>query len=362
MTDDTIPAMHRDFPNWYKAIGLGDEQERRDSGWAAVSTMADSVDGKDIETLIRLAFDSKQIPTAAGVQRIRETFNSIDTSIEMQGNTREIQVLAGATLATLIGRGGDTGSLGALAISTASMDGARSPNLPMDLGVLAEAALDQISENGRRRPNLSGLLSKMPPKVDLQKAAEDANEERSFESLAAEAINKAMTALARHQSDIARAVGPFLRMQDEELQMLWWLIGEHSEDLDCNFGSIAGDIQPLVFAKELAGHTEILPGPASIKGLLSRAGLKQRGKFQVSKSIDAADTEWLHSFIPEEEVSPVTMPIHFGLKRRLETGSGEAWIASWAAAIGIEVTHKISKLELGTLFYRERLLQQFGDL
>ena len=153
----------------------------------------------------------------------------------------------------------------------------------------------------------------------------------------------------------------FVRVQDEELQMLWWLTGQRSEDLDCAFGAVAADAQSLVFAKELADHTEFLPGPASVKGLLSRAGLKERKKIAISTAINAADSAWVRKFVPEGEPSPVSTPIHFGIKRQLETGQGEAWIAGWAAAVGVKATLAVSPLGLGVLFYRERLLLLFGD-
>jgi hypothetical protein len=55
------------------------------------------------------------------------------------------------------------------------------------------------------------------------------------------------------------------------------------------------------------------------------------------------------------------MPLHFGVKRQLETGSGDAWIAGWAAAVGVPESFSLSPLDLGVLFYRESLLALFRD-
>ena len=98
-----------------------------------------------------------------------------------------------------------------------------------------------------------------------------------------------------------------------------------------------------------------------MKGLLSRAGLKERKKLAVSDAINAADAAWLHTLVDHHDPSPVTMPIHFGIKRQLETGAGEAWIAGWAAAVGVPANLQMPSLTLGNLFYRERLLLLFGD-
>jgi hypothetical protein len=254
----------------------------------------------------------------------------------------------------------------ALAVSTASLGGVHKPDLPMDLRVLAEAAIDRIAESNRKRPSLSAHTSADAPKFDFEKSVAKAKE-NSWEAvaqafpLAAEATRAAFVNLARRQTNAVNAIDKFLRIQDEELQMLWWLVGQRSFDLDRTFDSVAADIQPLVFAKELADSTEILPGPASVKALLSRAGLKERKKIALSSVVNAADTAWLKTIVPEGEPSPVTTPIHFGIKRQIETGAGDTWIAGWAAAIAAPADIAMTPLSLGLAFYRERLLLLFGD-
>ena len=131
----------------------------------------------------------------------------------------------------------------------------------------------------------------------------------------------------------------------------------HSVDLDCDFSAIAADAQPLVLSTELAAITEILPGPASIKGLLSRAGLKDRKKLTLAAAVNAVPLNWAKTIAEEEEFSPVTTPLHFALTRRLETGGDDdSWVANWASVSEIPATHDMSGLALGVQFYRERLL------
>jgi hypothetical protein len=129
--------------------------------------------------------------------------------------------------------------------------------------------------------------------------------------------------------------------------------------LDCRFDAVKVELQPLIFAKELADATEYLPGPRSVRALLSRAGLKDRKKIAVADVINAAEPVWMKTFMPENDLSPVTTPIHFGLRRQLETGAGETWIAGWAAAVGLPADFALAPLALGMLVYRERLLMSF---
>ncbi|MGP1667699.1 MAG: GTPase-associated system all-helical protein GASH, partial [Rhodanobacter sp.] len=306
-----------------------------------MSAVVQAADAKDVEALIRLAFKNRQPANIAQVQKIRLAFKTADEKFEMQGNDRELQVLAAASLAALMNEGDDTGAVAALAVTTASLAGARKPDLPMDLLVLAEGAIDKIAETNRKRPNLAAHTSTAAPKFDFEKSAAKVKAEANAEgfaqafTMAADAVRLSFIEIARRQANAARAMGEFLRVQDEELQMLWWLTGQRSFDLDCTFEAIPSNAQPLVFGKELADSTEVLPGPVSVKALLSRAGLEDRKKLVLSTAISATDVAWLQTFMPEGEPSPVSTPIHFGIKRQLETGVGDAWTAGWAAAVGV---------------------------
>lgn len=354
--------MHPDFARWLAAIEMGGDESRRLLRWTGVSAVVESPDNSDIETLIRLAFRSRQPAGIAQVEKFRQAFKKADATFEMVGNDRELQVLASVSLATLMSKGGNRGGEAALAITTASLDGARRPDLPMDLAVLADSAINQIAEINGKRPDLSAYTSVNAPKLDFQQAAEKVTAEPNWQgvaqafTMAAEKARAAFAEVVRQQTNATSAMGNFLRVQDEELQMLWWLTGERSFDLDCTFDAVPDVVRPLVFGKELADSTQFLPGPASVKGMLSRAGLKERKKLKLSAAINAADETWLQQLIPDGELSPVSTPIHFGVQRRLETGAGDAWIAGWAAALGVPEGLTLSPLMLGLLFYRESVL------
>ncbi|OQS34639.1 hypothetical protein B0T40_15050 [Chromobacterium haemolyticum] len=366
MADDAeVPPMHTDFARWYGAVELGDDQSQRLARWEGVCSIVSEADRDIVEALVRLAFGTRQVPAAADLQRIRQTFKSTDAAFDMQGNDREVQVLAGACLAVLFEKGGSAGAPAALAVTTGALGGARKADVPMDLGVLAESAIYRIADVNRSRPLLSNHMSVNVPKFDFEKAVTQVREQPNWDgvaqafALAASSTQSAIKAMAQRQANAVRAMDKVVRIQDEELQMLWWLTGERSWDYDCTFETVPADAQPLIFAKELADSTEFLPGPPSVKALLSRAGLKERKKVTIPAAINAVKAVWLQQLLAEEDPSPVSTPLHFAIKRQLETGAGDAWVAGWAAATGVSSSHSISPLMLGTLFYRERLLLQF---
>src|SRR5690606_38486838 len=103
------------------------------------------------------------------------------------------------------------------------------------------------------------------------------------------------------------------------------------------------------------------PGPPSVKAILSRAGLKEQKNVAVSDAVNAPRSAWLQELVEHVDPSPLSMPLHFAIRRQLETGAGQAWIPGWAASTGIDAAHALSVLALGELFYRERLLLLPGD-
>lgn len=359
--------MHPDFTRWYASIGIVDDPTRYQSRWSGVSAVVQSTDSKDVEALIRLGFKSRQSASVAQVQKIRQAFKVADPAFDMQGNDRELQVMAAASLVALMEKGSDHGAKAALAITTTSLNGIRKPELPMDLPMLAERAIIQIAETKRRRPDLVKHASTDAINIDFEKSVEKVKASQAGDAIsdaftmAAAEMRTAFVEIIRRQTTVVHSIDQVLRMQDEELQMLWWLTGQRSFDLDCTFDAVSADAQPLVFGKELADNSGFLPGPVSVKALLSRAGLKDRKKIALSTAINAADQQWFQTFMAEIEPSSVSTPIHFGIKRQLEAGlNHDAWITGWAAATDIAENFAVSPLMLARLFYRERLLIRFG--
>lgn len=353
--------VHPDFARWYSAVGLGNEDSRRKGRGEGVRLVAERADNPMVEMLIRLAFKSRQTATESAVKEIRGILKEADETFEMQGNDRELQILAGASLAVLMESESKSAAYAALAVSTTGFAGARKTELPMDLSGLAEEALLRIAATNRERPDLSSHLLD-DDDLDFDAIPELVRQTQSFAGVisALEMVAKTMSETAEQQSEALQAMDTFIRIQDEELQMLWWLTGQRSRDHNCAFSDVPAEAQPLVFGAELANATQILPGPPSAPAMLSRAGVKDKKKIAVSTAINAADQTWLRRVLGDRSPSPVTMPLHFAISRQLETGPGDTWVAGWASATSVGDSLDLPGLTLGTLFYRERLLILFG--
>jgi hypothetical protein len=356
--------MHPDFPRWYREVGVDENRDRLLRQWKGVSTLVQGMTEKNIENALRIVFRAKIVASADGLAHIRQVFKDEDDLFDMQGNDREMEVLCGASLAVVIERNDHLAASGALSVTTAALNGTRAVELPMNLPALAETAIARIAEGNRTRPDLQHGLTDLP-KVSFAAAKDklqqfDQNGVGAAFDVAAAAVADGLETFSKRVAAAIDSTGRYIAIQDEELEMLWWVFGERSEDLNQPFKDVAAKAQPLVFAKELADSTKFLPGPISAKGLLSRVGLKESKKVTIPEAVNACEASWLKSLGQSVDVSPLSLPIHFAIARKLETNDDASWVAGWANSCGIDEKHLFPTLTVGNLFYRERLLSLFA--
>jgi len=364
MADTTPSTMHGDFPRWYREVDVEENRDRLQRRWTAVSSLVPTLDKVKVESLLRVVFRSKGALTSEGIGTIRAAFKAADDLFDMQGNDREVEILCGCILAVLLELNGTLPPWTALAVSTSALNGSRATQLPMNLTVAAENAIARMAEQNRVRPNLQDAKLQTPTvaftkaKEKFQAALDAASLSGAFDA-AAEATNLTLASMAKKFNSAIDKTAAFIAIQDEELEMLWWVLGERSDGTKKPFKKVPEKARPLVFGTELADATASLPGPLSIDGLLLRAGLKSDQTFTIPAAINACDKSWLESIVDDNHGSSLSQPIHFAIKRKLETGDESSWVSGWAASAGIGGDVVYPSLILGRLFYRERLLSIF---
>jgi len=353
--------MHPEFPCWYSHVDLKNNAEQRQARWNAIETYLE--DEVDVEMLLKLAHVFRQGPTQDQLAAFRQCFRDQDETFPLSGNEKELQLLAGSCLAVLASEGGYCGSVeAAIAIITADFNGAREIQLPINLiGIANESITSQGVESRKRSSSVKSAIKfnkiSMKDIADSIVANNWPHVSQAFSSTESIINDKLLTQIQTKFNASMSKTQKLIEIQDEELQMLWWVIGEYSHSVDCPFDKLEQNSKALVLAAELANETKLIPGPAAIKALLSRAGLtKQRKKIKLTTAINSAPEEWLKSQLEGKKISQLTTPIHFAIERQLETGAGESWIAGWSASTNIDSEFSLPALDLSMLYYRESLL------
>lgn len=359
------PEMNADFARWY-ADTFMEEGEIRASRWKGVVDTAAAADWETIEVLVRYSFATNAPADGGKNEKLAEKHRALLTSLS--GNPaplnpatslREVQVLCAAVLVRLFASKPDA----AIAVLNASFDGKRRPELPMDITGLASRALAEFTRKKHARRDAKDF-ELAAPKLEFE-VSEDAlatftaeqwqGELESLREITANSIQS----VVEGQNRVARMLRNQIALGEEELQMLWWVIGDHSQIADIPFAKIEAALKPLLLAKELGQLTQVSPGPVSIAAMLSRAGLTDKA-VKVESAANAADRDWAKAITGSLHISPATTPLHFALEKRVEVGSDDAWLPVWASMTGLPADAAMPAISLAKQFYREHLFLHVG--
>ena len=360
-----LPQMTTDFARWY-AEAFMDEGARRDLRWKGVVDVATNADHETVEVLTRLAFPTPVLASGRKNENLAvvhsalvQTISGGDGTFDSSHSARELQVLAAAVLDRLLPIMSDA----ALAVTTASLAGTRKPDLPMELAGLAEAALAKLAERKHVRRDFEEIKLAAPKvdykfNVEISETTEVEQIQAEFDRLR-EATAAAIDRVVAGQNRIIKVLHDRQELDEEELQMLWWLTGGYSHVSEKPFTKIDDKLRPFSLAHELAVMTAVSPGPGSIRAMLLRAGVSPT-KLKLADAINAPSAEWAKEVSASTLVSPVTTPIHFALEQRAELGSTETWQAAWSGLTGLPVDLQLPAVKLAELFYREHVFLNVG--
>ena len=179
----------------------------------------------------------------------------------------------------------------------------------------------------------------------------------------ATASENAVTMLAESvETSLSSARGDVVRLA-EEVDMLWWHIGDWHEILEKPRYGAPAETKMLASGIELGAFVRQLPGPYGAYGLLRRiSGSDADGKTTLRdavKSLSEGDARKLSKDVPSSSKS--LFPIHAAIQSVAERGAA-GWESEFVKAVPDIVDLGMSFFDLGIQAYRERALINYGDL
>ena len=232
--------MKPEFQRWYEAVQLTLDPQVMEARWAALQALAESINDAELEALARAAFRSDQTTAATATVR---------TKLADKGGAmadEEFALLAAAALAVILQRDEPAAARAATMICTAHFKNLRTLRQPMDLVGLGATARVALARTSRRRPPLE--LEPMPSlEVDTTPAEETEDSNESIRLLAG-AFTEAMQQIADRQADFEERALRYISIQDEELNMLWWLQGGRTQAGHMALGSDPGGVQQMAYS------------------------------------------------------------------------------------------------------------------
>lgn len=354
--------MHQQFGEWYLRARIKVKEEQLNKRWKGVEGITKQKE-INIPEIVRLYF-ALPIREDGFIDAFQSIFQKSDQLFPMRKNANELRVLAGAVIANLL----DTARFknrNKVALSTicANIEDLRSkPFLPEILDYARKYLLkrsaslrdydskqDSISPEGFKGGDLSAIAAAFTTDVP------------SAGNLLVGELNSIISNIDQVITSNTR-LNSLLKLQREEINIHWWLFGEYSNDLGTSISKIEIPAACLVIGKELADLIHILPGPLSaeafISKMLTNSDQDLPETITLKNAVNSSKREWRTSWIERKEFNKYEdiCPVHFAVKKSLETSGPNDWTAAFENLSKLKVNIKIPPLKLALQVYYETLL------
>jgi len=295
----------------------------------------------------------------------RDELGKEDSTFSLINNERETRVLAAAILGEMVAAGRP---VAILCILTGNVVGHRPPAEAEWLLHDAKKAMAQVSVE-ERTPKVvdTKIAGTTNPKLNDEIAALALNDLVTLQTLLnhvrAEATSSVRAVSAQASKALAE-IGRQLNLQREEGQILWWLIGGHSRNLERPFASWGPLQVALIGALDLASLTTVSRlGPVAAPALLDRvirlaAPPQAAGAQSLANAVDTLDREEIAKLpLLADKVPDFLSPVMSALNLAKSVGVG-AWHARFQENTGLGADIVCEPEALAVQLYREHLLAQ----
>ena len=356
------------FADWYRVAKVDLSDAEILVRWSSTQKLIAQTQVSDIAMLVRLAHERLQ-GDSPFVEKVRTVYKEDDGTFPMRGNDFELAVLSAIVLNQLFAQ--DSSHLAdaaALSVRSAAFLGWK-PVLA-DVRELSNRYLVDESSDVRDIPK--------PPEAQVSatglKTVADLVNNQATQTpssyLAITAMNDLLKAITAGFASTRQAFKEFreysVRTQTiltEELETLWWFLGEASADLEKPWSQVSAAAQPILMGKELADRTLYLPGLRAAREFLDKS-LRLSGsstrETSLVEAVNAVPSKW-RGALPTNGLDPNTgplLPVRLALARSLEVDGPEDWVPLVTKATGFDPRKRESVLSLAWQTYTELLLMR----
>jgi hypothetical protein len=349
--------MHQNFADWYQPVTFGHDRNTMELRWKGIEAAVEDIDTPQLMELVRFVY-GRPFESTEFMAIFRKYFKDNDSMFQSSGNDQEMLVLAGCVLALCTTEDYDIREV-PLAILTSSFCKKKAPKVSIDLVRMATNRVRTDGINARKRPSMS--KSKTP---SFKKILEEEIKLLSdkLESSAVIAALQKMVSMHKTANEKIMLLQKLLNIQDEELQMLWWMVSGWSDMWNSTFDKIENEARPLLLAKEAASMSNEISESPSLKAVFSRMEIDGNMELAIPETVNSCGVERLKTLAPGNTFCCSTIyPMHFAIIRALETGADNTWIAGWSKISGIDKKTKVSSLDLALQFHRELQLMKITE-
>ncbi len=327
--------MHKNFGEWYRQASIPCTDESLKKRWAGVESWVTTIRG-DVSALFETVRIFRGLPEKASREAFLEAFREADKTFAQRDNAHEQQVLAGASLVHCVRtrkKDDPEGSVQTAVLAATALEASSLPvvdankTLDEQAGEVRAALHTIAQQQRRRRPFETVLLSGEEEDTFKKTIAANVSDHNHLRASLEKAFQTLLTAVNRSESALDAAAHG-LRCADEETNILWWIAGGSSRDLDKPWSAIK-DAAPLVAAWELADLTDVALGLQDAAALLERALPDTKGNKSKEQAlhvyVNAVPEEWAKARVAKVDGRALDLaPLSLALSKRVE-GNTTTW-------------------------------------
>ncbi|MGN1157267.1 MAG: GTPase-associated system all-helical protein GASH [Agathobacter sp.] len=273
--------MNSSFNEWYIDVSIPPQEGQIEKRVACIENYASDISPDKIITLVRIYFG---MPVE---EEERKAFASVFTAIDPTFSVRyaeELALLAGAVLVEVTGQDNDYASLVELLSLTTLFY-----REPVSSNGILETITKQFNEHriSIRENNIDNQT------VILAKAlVSDFKNHIDQKQWDTEAPAKLLEVLNKCQKNfvaLKKSIDSFQeaqRVHEEESQLLWWMMSEWSNTLNCQLKTLEKGCACLMLGWEAANFILNYPGPYAMEGIIAKVLSACKGK---SETIELPD-------------------------------------------------------------------------
>lgn len=312
--------MRINFSKWYSKACLKSKNEKIEIRWSTLENYCK----KDEHNILELAKLFFELPTDESFKSdFVQFYNDDDISFKSE-YTREIAVLAGSTLVYLLDNEEYVNEI-LLAIMSLSLI-KKDVIIPEIIKRVKETFINICTEIREAEGKQDKRQISIEVSDDIEKALvqweDDKDQDNMFRS-----IVKYIKNLSNNESKLYES----LEIYREDSQILSWLIGQWSNDLDKPLNKKLNQSKvALILGKELADFVNIIPGPYPSRICLSRMLSYCKGDKSSKTLIEMVDL--LDDNIKDKITEKyniidkgVNTPVLLAINKAMETDECEVW-------------------------------------
>jgi GTPase-associated system helical domain len=353
--------MHKNFGEWYRLVALEPDGARLAKRWAGVKAWATALRKSD-EELIETVRIFQGLPSKTSRDAFLTAFQEQDPAFP-QRNDLELQILAGASLVACVqsvGEGGEglrTAVLASAAVEASSLR-AGEPRLDeVSREILARVHAIAIEQRRRKSFDRSAIIGKADAAAEAMKqvaAAADWNQLKNAVTPVLQALLDAVRGAERELGDAAHN----LRCADEETNILWWVEGGFSRDINKPWSSLK-EAAAIIAGAELADLTDVALGLSNAAALLERVVSESKGKGKevaLAAYVNALPDEWARGRAAKADDRALDLtPLTLAVVHRGKSNSA-SWQQYFDASSGMKSSIQLTAARVVRQAYVEAIL------